>query len=195
MDVNPFLIDLLDYPFEELRGRRLWEIGQFKDVAANHLAFEVLQQNEYIRYENLPLRRRDGKQIQVEFVSNVYWVEDHKVIQCNIRDISDRAEKRSHSDSHVAALELANSTKDAWLAAHAQSLRTPLTAIASMLGLMELEHKLSDTKPAHDEMTAFDEAAFQHVRRNFGQLVHFFNELSDLTRQGPLQIESTRSNK
>ena len=34
MDVNPFLIDLLDYPFEELRGRKLWEIGQFKDIAA-----------------------------------------------------------------------------------------------------------------------------------------------------------------
>lgn len=93
MDVNPFLIDLLDYPFEELRGRKLWEIGLFKDIAANRSAFEKLQENEYIRYENLPFRRRDGKQIQVEFVSDVYWVEDHKVIQCNIRDISDRAER------------------------------------------------------------------------------------------------------
>src|SRR6476646_9791422 len=82
MDVNPFLIDLLDYPFEELRGRKLWEIGQFKDIAANRLAFEKLQQTEYIRYENLPLRRRDGKQIQVEFVSTAYWVEAEKVIQC-----------------------------------------------------------------------------------------------------------------
>ena len=195
MDVNPFLIDLLDYPFEELRGRRLWEIGQFKDIAANQLAFEILQQTEYIRYENLPLRRRDGKQIQVEFVSNVYWVEKHTVIQCNIRDISDRAEKRSHSDSHVAALELANHTKDAWLAAHSQNLRTPMTAIASMLGLMELEHKLASGGPPPDGMSDFDEAAFQHVRRNFAQLVHFFNELSDLTGQGPLQIESSRLNK
>src|ERR1044072_9809804 len=55
IDVNPFLIDLLDYPFDELRGRKLWEIGQFKDIAANRAAFEALQQNEYIRYENLPL--------------------------------------------------------------------------------------------------------------------------------------------
>src|ERR1700730_16062631 len=112
MDVNPFLIDLLDYPFEELRGRKLWEIGQFKDIAANHSAFEKLQQNEYIRYENLPLRRRDGKQIQVEFVSNVYWVEDHKVIQCNIRDNTACAERRSDSNGHLAAIELANRTKD-----------------------------------------------------------------------------------
>src|SRR5690242_5627686 len=59
IDANPFLLDLLDYPFEELRGRKLWEIGQFKDIAANRAAFERLQQSEYIRYENLPLRRRD----------------------------------------------------------------------------------------------------------------------------------------
>src|ERR1700680_1304982 len=81
VDVNPFLIDLLDYPFEELRGRKLWEMCEFKASAANRAAFETLQQNEYIRYENLPLRRRDGKQIHVEFVSNVYWVDADKVIQ------------------------------------------------------------------------------------------------------------------
>jgi PAS domain S-box-containing protein len=189
MDVNPFLIDLLDYPFEELRGRKLWEIGQFKDIAANHSAFEKLQQNEYIRYENLPLRRRDGKQIQVEFVSNVYWVEAHKVIQCNIRDITARSEMRDDSDSHLAALALANSTKDAWLVAHSQNLRTPLTAIASMLGLMELGHKLVNVLPSHYK-SHFDEAALRDVRRNFQRLVHFFNELSDLTGQGPLRLDS-----
>lgn len=191
MDVNPFLIDLLDYPFEELRGRKLWEIGQFKDIAANRSAFETLQQNEYIRYENLPLRRRDGKQIHVEFVSNVYWVEQDKVIQCNIRDITARAERRNDSDTHLAALEHANSTKDAWLNAHSQNLRTPLMSIGSMLGLMELGHKLATVRPLYEKLSDFDEAAFQHVRRNFQRLVHFFNELSDLTGQGPLRLESS----
>ena len=89
MDANPFLTELLDYPFEMLRGRKLWQIGQFKDIAANQFAFERLQQNEYIRYKNLPLRRRDGKKVQVEFVSNVYRVGRRKVIQCNIRTRSD----------------------------------------------------------------------------------------------------------
>jgi PAS domain S-box-containing protein len=180
LDVNPFLMDLLDYPFEELRGRKLWEIGQFKDIAANRTAFETLQRNEYIRYENLPLRRRDGKQIQVEFVSNVYWVEADKVIQCNIRDITARA------------LELAHSTKDAWLIAQSQHLRSPLSSMASMLGLMELGHRLAGVRPLHEQPSDFDEAAFQHVRRNFQQLVHFFNELSDLTGQGPLQVEGNQ---
>ena len=190
MDVNPFLIDLLDYPFEELRGRKLWEIGQFKDIAANRAAFETLQQNEYIRYENLPLRRRDGKQIHVEFVSNVYWVEADKVIQCNIRDITARAEKQTDSGSDLAALELANSTKDAWLMAHAQHLRTPLSAITSMLGLIDLGHKLASVRPLHETPSDFDEAAFQHIRWNFQRLLHCFNELSELTGQPRLQVEN-----
>lgn len=191
MDVNPFLIDLLDYPFEELRGRKLWEIGQFKDIAANRAAFETLQQNEYIRYENLPLRRRDGQHIQVEFVSNVYWVDTDKVIQCNIRDITARAEKGNDSDSHLAALELSNSTKDAWLIAHSQNLRIPLMSMGSMLGLMELGHELARVRPLHEAPSDFDEAAFRHVRKNFQCLVQFFNELSDLTGQGPLRIENS----
>ena len=189
MDVNPFLIDLLDYPFDELRGRKLWEIGQFKDVAANRAAFKNLQENEYIRYENLPLRRRDGKRIQVEFVSNVYWVEEHKVIQCNIRDITTRAEEQSDSEKQVAALELANGLKDAWLIAQSQRLRTPLSAMASMLGLMELGHKLSIVRPLHDTPSEFDEIAFRHVRRNFQNLVGLFNELSEMTGEAPLHIQ------
>lgn len=189
MDVNPFLIDLLDYPFDELRGRKLWEIGQFRDVAANRAAFKNLQENEYIRYENLPLQRRDGKRIQVEFVSNVYWVEEHKVIQCNIRDITTRAEERSDSEKQVAALELANQVKDAWLVAQSQRLRRPLGEIASMLGLMEISHKLAIVRPLHDTPSEFDEIAFRHVRRNLQCLVGLFNELSQVTGEAPLKID------
>jgi PAS domain S-box-containing protein len=191
MDVNPFLIDLLDYPFEELCGRKLWEIGQFKDIAANKSAFKTLQENEYIRYENLPLRRKDGKQIQVEFVSNVYWVDTDKVIQCNIRDITARAEKRTDSDSHLAALELANSTKDAWLIAHSQNLRVALMSMGSLLGLMELGHNLATVRPLYDKLSVFDETAFRNVRKNFQRLVHYFNELADLAGQDHLRVEST----
>jgi PleD family two-component response regulator len=49
-----------------------------------------LQKNEYIRYEDLPFRAKNGKLIDVEFVSNVYLVGSEKVIQCNIRDITER---------------------------------------------------------------------------------------------------------
>jgi PAS domain S-box-containing protein len=91
-DVNPFLIDMLGYSREEFVEKKLWEVGAFKDIEASQEAFEALQKNEYIRYEDLPLRAKDGRLIQVEFVSNVYLVDDEKVIQCNIRDITERAQ-------------------------------------------------------------------------------------------------------
>src|SRR6202030_1559107 len=106
IDVNPFLLDLLDYPFESIIGLELWEIGLFEDIAANQAAFEKLRTEEYIRYENHPLRTKAGKQIQVEFVSNVYFVGSDKVIQCNIRDISVRAEEMADCRENIATLEL-----------------------------------------------------------------------------------------
>jgi PAS domain S-box-containing protein len=90
MDANPFLVDMLGYSREHCLGKKLWEIGAFKDIEACKASFAELQKNGYIRYEDQPLETKDGHSIAVEFVSNVYLVDDQKVIQCNIRDISAR---------------------------------------------------------------------------------------------------------
>ena len=89
-DVNPFLIKLLGYSREEMLQRKLWEVGAFQDIKASQETFAALQENEYVRYEDLPLRAKTGRMIDVEFVSNVYLVGGEKVIQCNIRDITER---------------------------------------------------------------------------------------------------------
>ena len=90
VDVNPFLIEMLGYSHTEFLGKQLWEIGIFKDIVANKAAFLKLQEERYIRYENLPLETKDGRLIWVEFVSNAYDVNGKQVIQCNIRDITER---------------------------------------------------------------------------------------------------------
>ena len=89
-DVNPYLIDMLGYSRDEFVDKKLWEVGAFKDIQANKDAFEALQKANYIRYEDLPLKAKDGHLVQVEFVSNVYQVGREKVIQCNIRNITER---------------------------------------------------------------------------------------------------------
>jgi PAS domain S-box-containing protein len=89
-DVNPFLIEMLGYTHSELVGKKLWEIGLFKDTAASRSAFSDLQTDGIIRYEDLPLETKDGRRIDVEFVSNVYPVDGTQVVQCNIRDITER---------------------------------------------------------------------------------------------------------
>lgn len=90
VDVNPFLEKMLGYSRDEFIDKRLWEISAFKDIEANQEAFRELQLKDYIRYEDLPLKTKDGHLIQVEFVSNVYQVNKERVIQCNIRDITER---------------------------------------------------------------------------------------------------------
>ncbi len=90
VDANPFLTDLLGFSKEEFVGKELWEIGVFKDIVANKDRFEELRQKGRVRYDNLPLRTADGRQADVEFVSNVYEVDHTTVIQCNIRDITER---------------------------------------------------------------------------------------------------------
>jgi len=87
-EVNPYLIDMLGYSHAEFLKKKLWEVGAFKDVDSSKIEFKVLQENGYVRYENLPLRAKGGQLIQVEFVSNVYLAGDKIVIQCNIRDIT-----------------------------------------------------------------------------------------------------------
>ncbi len=103
-DANPYLTDILGYPHEELVGKELWEIGLFRDIESNRASFRTLQDKGYIRYDNLPLRTREGRRIDVEFVSNVYDVGDARVIQCNIRDVTDR--KRAEDGLRAAHMGL-----------------------------------------------------------------------------------------
>src|SRR5450432_2950059 len=89
-DVNPFLFNLLGFSRSEMIDKTVGELSPFKDIESNKVMLERLQKDGYVRYENLPLETRDGRRIAVEFVSNVYPAGDHSVIQCNVREITER---------------------------------------------------------------------------------------------------------
>jgi PAS domain S-box-containing protein len=137
-EVNTFLVEMLGYSHEDLLGKKLWQIGAFKDIEASKLAFEKLKENEYIRYEDLPLETRDGRRIEVEFVSNVYLVDSKKVIQCNIRDITKRrwleqerkeVEVRAQIQSRLASVgEMASGI--------AHEINNPLTSVIGFSQLL-----------------------------------------------------------
>ncbi len=103
-DVNPFLIKLLGFSHREMIGKTVGELSPFKDIESNQVMLERLQKDGYVRYEDLPLETKDGRHAAVEFVSNVYQAGDKKVIQCNIRDITER--KRSDHDLMAAKDEI-----------------------------------------------------------------------------------------
>lgn len=104
IDANPFLQKMLEYSGKELMGKKLWQIGTFKDVADSKAAFSVLKKEGYIRYRDLPLETKGGRKIDVEFVSNLYKVGQLRVIQCNIRDITDRITIENSQKKTTAAM-------------------------------------------------------------------------------------------
>ncbi len=103
-DANPFLAELLGYSRGEMVGRTVGELSPFKDIVSNQAMLDRLQQNGYVRYDNLPLETKDGRKIAVEFVSNVYQAGHRNVIQCNIRDITEHT--RMKQQVHVLDREL-----------------------------------------------------------------------------------------
>jgi two-component system cell cycle sensor histidine kinase/response regulator CckA len=107
VDVNPFLSQLLGISHKICMGKYLWEIGPFKNFAASKDAFQNLKDKKYIRYDDLPLETSDGRIVEVEFVSNVYSVDHTNVIQCNIRDISERKQAEAERERLLSAIEQA----------------------------------------------------------------------------------------
>jgi PAS domain S-box-containing protein/putative nucleotidyltransferase with HDIG domain len=145
-DVNPFLINMLGYSKNDLLGKKLWEIGAVIDKEASVASFKELLKNGYIRYDDISLRKRNGSIINVEFVSNSYKVANERVIQCNIRDVSDKkeAEKKSAEYHHSISLsmhEMVNTLsvlidqRDPYTAGHQSRVADLSVSIATELNL------------------------------------------------------------
>jgi len=98
---NPFMTRLLGYSRNQLIGKELFEIGLFKDEAASRQMIQKLRKNNEVRYEELPLENRAGRNQQVEVVANLYQEGGQPVIQCNVRDITARKLAEEMSQRNV----------------------------------------------------------------------------------------------
>ncbi|MDX6557817.1 MAG: hypothetical protein QOF72_866 [Blastocatellia bacterium] len=194
VDANPFIINTLGYSHEELIGKELWEIGFFQDVTEAKKAFEELQINGYVRYEDLPLKTRKGLVIEVEVVSNVYPVGESKVIQCNIRDITERRRGERELEASNRKLEttlgeLSATTQQLWQASKlatmgelsasiAHELNNPLATVALRVEnlLMPMgaddkkRHSLEVITQEVDRMAALVNNLLQFSRRSHRQV-------------------------
>ncbi|MDQ3257597.1 MAG: PAS domain S-box protein, partial [Acidobacteriota bacterium] len=156
-DVNPYMVEFLGFTHDEFLGKELWEIGLMKDAEASSMAFQELQQEGYIRYEDLPLQTKDGELREVEFISNVYEEGGHNVIQCNIRDITERRHAEAMAlesvERYRQVVELSPDpifivTRDAIVFANASMLRIlEADDFAQIVGHSPLEFIHVDSRP------------------------------------------------
>lgn len=129
VDLNPFVQNLFLYNKEELLGKKIYEIETFKKVISGINEFRKIRKKGYIRYDNLALKTKDGRVKYVEFILTTYFVNGKKLIQCNLRDLTERME-----------LEEA---KSGFLSITSHQLRTPLSITKWVLDAMLHDGDLS----------------------------------------------------
>lgn len=144
--VNPCLCRLLGCEEADLIGRRIWEIGALVAPPPSQELFERMKASSSLHLDDVTLQTASGERKEVELFSNVYLVGNERVIQCNIRDITDRkAAERLASERQaevlqslqdiVAALVALSETRDPYTAGHQSRVADLAVAIARELGL------------------------------------------------------------
>jgi PAS domain S-box-containing protein len=182
-DVNPFLVELLGFSHDEMVGKTVGELSPFKDIEENKVMLARLQKDGYVRYEDLPLKTQDGRQIQVEFVSNVYPAGDRKVIQCNIRDITARKQIEAQLKTSLKETGDLNTEIQNFYHTLSHELKTPLTSAREFISIV-MDGLAGPLNPTQLEYLGIAKESCDQLRR-------YINDLLDVTRleTGKMSIE------
>lgn len=148
---NPAILKQLGFSKEELIGKRLWEIGLLADKEKAEQVHNEILKKGFVRYEDLDLVRRSGERFSAELICNSYHIDHTEIIQCNIRDITERrasdvdiaskaaAEIVSQFRDTVSTLSNIIEARDPYTAGHQKRVAHLVSAIAADMGLTNTE--------------------------------------------------------
>jgi PAS domain S-box-containing protein len=83
---NPAATEMLGYSKEDCIGKKLQNIGVSLDMGDFQKIMQTLDRNGIIYYDDVPVKTRAGQYIDTD----IYMVDRARLVQCNIRDITER---------------------------------------------------------------------------------------------------------
>ena len=128
-DVNPSLLAMTGFTREDFVGYRIWDCPALGRLWHNQQAFY-----QHLSKEGVPelnLTRRDGHGLVVEFVNSFYTEAQERIVQCSIRDVTEKA----RINTELARLDRLNVVGE-MAASIAHEIRNPMTTVRGFLQLL-----------------------------------------------------------
>ncbi|MBN1649568.1 MAG: PAS domain S-box protein, partial [Spirochaetales bacterium] len=155
IQVDKPLIKLLGCSGEAMLGHKLWEVSCFGSTAQAKKIFRDFHKKKHFRFTDIRLCTDDGRILYVEIATDVYSAEGYKLIECTLRDITDRRRYEKSLEKRVAKN---NQLKTEFRTQTLQSFGM----ITNMLSLKAMDNE--DRKS----------------RRVIGEVIHRIRSISDL---------------
>lgn len=95
MDANPAIVAMLGHEREVLLGQHLHDLPSFAHIPASRTTIDEINRINAIRYDDWVLKHAQGSDVSVEVIGHRYDAAQTSVIQCNIRNVSDRKESEA----------------------------------------------------------------------------------------------------
>lgn len=139
-DVNVSVINMLGFSRDNYLGRKLCDIQPFDTVPECATTLAPLQARDSVSFDHWRLTAKNTSLVDVEFVASAYDVDGARMVQCNIRDITNRIrdeERITYMALHDALTGLPNRTllKDRLIQSIAMACRNNKRVAVLMLDL------------------------------------------------------------
>jgi PAS domain S-box-containing protein len=188
INVNSFFVTLTGSSPEFLLGRNLGEIGFSKEALSVEQFFDELVKKGDIHYKDIPLLKKDGLIIDVEFSARIQSFDDRQIIQCSIYDISDR--KRTES-----ARILARKNLDMFSSMIRHDILNQLMVVSGSLELASYGVQDPDllkhlVRAQTATKTIQRQIIFTREYENLGTGIPTWQQVSTVIRQAFLEVET-----
>ena len=176
MDANPFMTHLLGLSHEEFLGRQLWEVGLLRDADRRQGVLHDVSDLGVIRWEELLVQSNAHPTgMDVEVVSSAYRDGENQMIQCRVRDITERKRANLSATMQAEELAVADRHKNEFLAMLSHELRNAIAPVANALMVLRLAQESESNVPNR---------ARTLIERQVGHLSHLVDDLQEISSIG-----------